>query len=185
MNYSVDSFSSLVSSSDDHVSVVTKPCAQIELISNDPAQVVSDLIAEERGFQARLWSSRMAMVCETAKFMKSLNVIDLGFGDHPYQWEVYLAIDAADRVRGLSNIELDQFDADGMIFYFQSPSYVPFTAAQMKFDFNIAWYASDKRLLKTQKVEAGHNQPLCCPLPFAYVLESQHPIPLMDLEFHA
>jgi|JI9StandDraft_2_1071091.scaffolds.fasta_scaffold46679_4 uncharacterized membrane protein (UPF0127 family) len=115
------------------------------------------------------WYEKMNAVCSTARYFANRNVIDVEFQDGS-QLEVYVAISQIERQRGLSEVAF--IDLDGMLFAYSLPSLVPFTMKAMLMDLDIAWYSADGSVLKFGTYKAGDKTPLCCPLPFSYVLEA-------------
>ena len=126
------------------------------------------------------WRDRMLSLCDTARFFTDMNVLDLKFPNGA-KWEVYVAMSDSERSRGLARINMDHLDADGMLFYFPTPTWVPFTAAEMLFDLHIAWYDENRQMIKQTTVAAGDKCPICSPQAFTWVLESPHPIPALAL----
>lgn len=136
----------------------------------------------EHEIRSIVWRSKMENICETARFFSRLDVIDIGFENSPAMWEVYVAYRPDDRARGLANIEASHLDTDGMLFsYYSSPSYAPFSVAEMLFDLHIAWYDLYGAQIKRQEALAGSSQPIYAPSAYNYVLESANPIPQGNL----
>jgi len=116
-----------------------------------------------------MWEHRMAAVCETASFLINCDVIDISFSNGTTR-EVYVAISKAQRAKGLSCISY--VDLDGMLFYYDQPSFVPFTMAKMEIAIDIAWYDATGTLIKLASFEPGYAHPIFCPKAFSYVLEA-------------
>lgn len=115
------------------------------------------------------WKNKMDAVCETAAFLINCNVIDISFSNGITR-EVYVAISKSQRSKGLSSVSY--IDLDGMLFYYEQPSFVPFTMAKMEMAIDIAWYESDGTLIKLATFEPGYMHPIFCPKAFSYVLEA-------------
>jgi uncharacterized membrane protein (UPF0127 family) len=115
------------------------------------------------------WQSQMDRVVESARLLSSFNVIDVEFVNDKVL-EVYVAITRQERAMGLSTIPY--LDLDGMMFFYDKPSFVPFTMADMGFDLDIGWYDEKGKLIKIERVEAGNTAPVFCPKPFSYVIET-------------
>jgi uncharacterized membrane protein (UPF0127 family) len=121
----------------------------------------------------------MDATVETARFFADCDVIDISFNNGT-SMEVYVAVSAEQRSRGLANIS--SLDLDGMLFYYQRPSYVPFTAEKMLMDIDVAWYDRAGTLLQQMTAEAGMGA-MYCPKAFSYVLEAPvGSIPASDLK---
>lgn len=121
----------------------------------------------------------MSAVQDTARFFADCDVLDISF-ESGHQMEVYVAVSSSQRSRGLASIS--SLDLDGMLFYFDPPSYVPFTAAKMLMDIDIAWYDRAGRLIQMETAKAGSG-PYYCSKPFTYVLEAPvGQIPRADLK---
>lgn len=127
----------------------------------------------------KLWVDHMNKICTSARVFNSLNVIDLPFkGGHSR--EVYVAATAEQRQQGLSGVSL--LDLDGMLFCYDTPTYVPFTAQNMVMNFSIAWFDQNGLLLRSRSVSPGWPSPLLCDRAFSYVLEApMGTIPTTDL----
>lgn len=115
------------------------------------------------------WNNRMSSAVDTARFFADCDVIDISF-DNGSVMEVYVAISPEQRSRGLASIS--SIDLDGMLFYFDKPSYVPFTAEKMVIPIDIAWYAADGTLLALRRNVAPGTGALFSQQPFSYVLEA-------------
>ena len=111
----------------------------------------------------------MAATVDTARFFADCDVIDISF-ENGSVMEVYVAISAEQRTRGLASIA--SIDLDGMLFYFDSPSYVPFTAEKMLMPIDIAWYSDSGDLLSLQRDVAPGTRALYSSRAFSYVLEA-------------
>jgi len=111
----------------------------------------------------------MKIVQDTARLLDKFNVIDVEF-DNGEVLEVYVAMTREERAVGLSTVPY--LDVDGMLFYYETASYVPFTMIDMGFDLDIAWFDSDGTLIKSGTFEAGYSQPIFCSRPFNYVIET-------------
>lgn len=111
----------------------------------------------------------MAHICETARVLSSCNVADIQFDDGSF-FEVYFAMTAEQRKKGLA--WLQDLDLSGMLFCYDQPTIVPFTAKDMLIDLDIAWYNSSGIQLAKKTVVAGDANPICAPDFFSYVLET-------------
>lgn len=122
----------------------------------------------------------MVAVEQSARLLKKLNVIDIEYANGDIL-EVYVALNKEERAIGLSTVPY--LDVDGMLFYYETPSYIPFTMLDMGFDLDIAWYDASGSLLKRGTFEAGYNSPIFCHKPFSYVVETKAgTIPDSDLK---
>lgn len=129
------------------------------------------------------WSLQMEVVDDIARFLSSLNVLDVKLGSS--ELEVFVAMTADQRYRGLAGLSEDHLDeVDGMLFYFPQPSYLPMTVQDMEFDLVVRWFDDKGRLIKSSIALAGDQSPLLCPEPFSYVLEVplSHPQADSDLK---
>lgn len=104
------------------------------------------------------------------RLLGKLNVIDIGFTNGTYL-EVYAAISKEEKSTGLST--LPYLDVDGMMFFYETPSYNPFTMADMGFDLDIGWYDSTGAVIKHGTYEAGYSSPIFSPKPYSYVIETK------------
>lgn len=111
----------------------------------------------------------MQTLCETARFLSSCNVLDIYF-ENGSTLEVYVAASPEQRSAGLANVA--SIDLDGMLFVYDTPSYVPFTMQKMQMDLDIAWYDRAGTLIQLASYQAGFSDPIFCPKPFTYVLEA-------------
>ena len=126
------------------------------------------------------WQSKFDNLCETARYLLNCDVIDISFANGLSR-EVYVAISKEQRAKGLSSVSY--LDLDGMLFYYDMPSFVPFTMSKMEIPIDIAWYDSDGRLLKIATFEPGYSHPIFCPKAFTYVFEAPvGTIPNSDLK---
>jgi uncharacterized membrane protein (UPF0127 family) len=126
------------------------------------------------------WDRKMSAVLESAKFLNKLNVIDIDFVNGS-SLEVYVAMTKEDRSIGLST--LPYLDTDGMMFFYDQPSYNPFTVLDMGFDIDIAWYSRDGKCIKHGTFPAGMDSPIFSPKPYTYVVETlANNLPKSDLK---
>lgn len=115
------------------------------------------------------WNDRMTQLLESASYLNSLNVLEVQFANG--EWlDLYIAATQRERAQGLSNLEA--IDVDGMLFYYDKPSFVPFTMSAMKMDLSIAWYDIDGKLLRHGTYKAGSDSPLFSSTAFSYVIET-------------
>lgn len=119
-------------------------------------------------------------VTESARFLASLNVLDVEFSSG-HVLELYIANNQEQRSRGLSR--LSSLDTDGMMFYYDSTSYRPFTMAEMQFDLDIAWYDEKGYLLDVASFESGYELPVYAKHGFRYAIETPKGVlPFSDLK---
>lgn len=114
------------------------------------------------------WTISMEQVLAKAR-LASADVLDISFADGN-TWEVYVAASQKDRQYGLSYI--DRLDLAGMLFYYETESYIPFTMHGMQFDIDIAWYKKDGKLIQLKTVSKETQDPIFCQEAFTYVLEA-------------
>lgn len=112
---------------------------------------------------------KLKEISESYRFLANLDVIDVIF-ESGHTMDVYVAMNRKTRSRGLSG--LNSLDVDGMLFFFEVATYVPFSMNDMLFDLNIGWYDSTGKLIQSGEYKAGDSQPITCPKPFSYVLET-------------
>ena len=119
-------------------------------------------------------------VTESARFLASLNVLDVEFSSG-HVLELYIANNQEQRSRGLSR--LSSLDTDGMMFYYDSTSYRPFTMAETQFDLDIAWYDEKGYLLDVASFESGYELPVYAKHGFRYAIETPKGVlPFSDLK---
>jgi uncharacterized membrane protein (UPF0127 family) len=119
-------------------------------------------------------------VTESARFLASLNVLDVEFSSG-HVLELYIANNQEQRSRGLSR--LSSLDTDGMMFYYDSTSYRPFTMAEMQFDLDIAWYDEKGYLLDVASFESSYELPVYAKHGFRYAIETPKGVlPFSDLK---
>lgn len=130
--------------------------------------------------ESLLWEENMEALRRTSDFLASCDVLDLKFSNGQI-WEVYVASTMLQRSRGLSEVSF--LNLDGMLFYYEASSYVPFTMTNMRMDIDIAWYDEKGTLIKIGTFTAGHPEPILSSKPFKYVLEAPAgTIPKVNLE---
>lgn len=115
------------------------------------------------------WTNKMQAAIATARLLENFNVIDVSF-DNGEVLEVYVAMSKEEKAIGLATIPY--LDVDGMMFFYDKPSFTPFTVADMGFDLDIAWFDSSGSLIKSGTYKAGSNAPLFSPKPYTYVVET-------------
>jgi uncharacterized membrane protein (UPF0127 family) len=126
------------------------------------------------------WNVQMTAAMKSARLLEKLNVIDIDFINGS-SLEVYVAMNKEERAVGLST--LPYLDTDGMIFFYDQPSYNPFTVLDMGFDIDIAWYSRDGKCIKHGTFPAGMDQPIFSPKPYTYVVETlANSLPKSDLK---
>lgn len=112
------------------------------------------------------WATSMEEIC-TRAILESCNVTDLQFTSG-HRIEVRVALTKAQKVTGLSALrELDM----GMLFYYETPTYIPFTMAETAFDLDIGHYTHEGRLIKAGTHKAYDSSYVTCDRAFSYVLE--------------
>lgn len=111
----------------------------------------------------------MADIQVAARSLAYVDVLDVEFTNGERR-EVYVATTTESRSQGLAN--QPELPVDGMLFVYETPSYVPFTATEMQFDMDIAWYDHMGRVLRCLSVPAGDRTALFSPSAFSYVLET-------------
>jgi len=114
------------------------------------------------------WIQAMNAAVDTALFFDDCDVIDIQFADGSAM-EVYVAVSPEQRARGLASIS--SIDLDGMLFFYETPSHVPFTAKKMLMDIDVAWYNQRGHLIQKLVAKAGQGA-MYCPEAFSYVLEA-------------
>jgi uncharacterized membrane protein (UPF0127 family) len=125
--------------------------------------------------------NKLREVAESYRFLAGLDVLDIKFKSG-HTMDVYVAMDRKTRGRGLAG--LTSLDTDGMLFFFEVATYVPFSMNDMLFDLNIAWYDESGKLIQSGEYKAGDPTPITCPKPFSYVLETPvGMLPTSDLSF--
>ena len=118
---------------------------------------------------SRSWTQKMADIQAAAHSLACADVLDIEFTNGERR-EVYVATTSESRSQGLAHqLELA---VDGMLFVYETPSYVPFTATEMQFDMDIAWYDHTGKILRRLNVPAGDRTALFSPSAFSYVLET-------------
>jgi len=115
------------------------------------------------------WTEKMEATIASARLLENFNVIDISF-DNGEVLEVYVAITKEEKAAGLATIPY--LDVDGMIFFYDKPSFTPFTVADMGFDLDIAWFDENGVLIKSGTYKAGSGTPLFSPKPYTYVVET-------------
>lgn len=115
------------------------------------------------------WTDSMTQLIESASYLNSLNVLEVNFANGVWL-DLYIATNPLERAKGLSNVAA--LDADGMLFYYEKPSFVPFTMKSMKMDLSIGWYDENGQILRHGTYKAGDAQPLFCSQAFSYVIET-------------
>lgn len=94
------------------------------------------------------------------------NTRTIKYQDH--QLEVIVVKSVLDKAKGLSNIELADFEADGMLFVFSDYQVRSFWMRGMRFDLEVLWIKDNKILQidrgvpapgKTDKIERMNSEP--------------------------
>ena len=115
------------------------------------------------------WYNSMSSLCVTLAHLEGYNVLDIEFENGEFR-EVYVASTPQEKSDGLSKIVA--IDLDGMLFCYDSSSYVPFSVESMMMDISIGWYTKNGDLIKMGDYMAGSKGPIFCHTPFNYVLEA-------------
>lgn len=115
------------------------------------------------------WVQAMTAIQTTARSLAYANVLDIEFTNGERR-EVFVAATPESRALGLAH--QPELAVDGMLFVYKTPSYVPFTAVDMRFDMDIAWYDHTGAVLRRLGVVAGDRTALFSPSAFSYVLET-------------
>jgi uncharacterized membrane protein (UPF0127 family) len=115
------------------------------------------------------WYKKMSRLQSSAAYFLTRDVLDVEF-ENGEVLELYVAITQQERSSGLSNISV--LDLDGMMFFYETPSFVPFTMSNMLMDLNIAWYDQAGKLIKSGQFKAEDPTPIFCPSAFSYVIET-------------
>lgn len=116
-----------------------------------------------------IWEQKMEAVVASKRILDKLNVIDVSFIDGQIL-EVYVALSKEERSAGLQSIPY--LDVDGMMFFYEHPSYNPFTMKDVGFDLDIGWYDFAGKLIKKQTCSSGLVSPIFSPRPYSYVIET-------------
>lgn len=128
------------------------------------------------------WIEQLNTVTETAQLIAEANVIDIEFASG-HQLEVYVALSPSEKRSGLAH--LSSIDTDGMLFYYDSATYIPFSMKDMKFDLDIAWFDKLGNLIQHGSYNAGDRIPVVCSRSFNYVLEvPKGTLPVSDLKIN-
>lgn len=126
------------------------------------------------------WIDKMEAVIASGRLLNRLNIIDINF-INGQDLEVYAALDKVEKSIGLSTIPY--LDVDGMIFFYEKPSFNPFTMKDMGFDLDIGWYDASGQCIKRGTFKAGFENPIFSPKPYSYVIETlAGRLPLSDLK---
>jgi uncharacterized membrane protein (UPF0127 family) len=115
------------------------------------------------------WVQAMTDIQTAVRSLACANVLDIEFINGERR-EVFVAATPESRSTGLSH--QSELAVDGMLFVYETPSYVPFTAVDMRFDMDIAWYDHTGTVLRHLSVTAGDRTALFSPSAFSYVLET-------------
>ena len=127
-------------------------------------------------------NDRLEEIASLYSHLNRLNIIDVEFNSG-HSLEVYVALEKADKAKGLSS--LNSIDTDGMLFWYNEPTYRPYSMREMNFDLDIAWYDRNGKLLHSSSHEAGDPNPVTCPYAYHYVLEvPKNTLPISDLKLH-
>jgi len=116
------------------------------------------------------WQFKMDAVIASNFLLKNMNVIDITF-TNGQELEVYVALNQRERSIGLSTIPY--LDVDGMLFYYEKPSYNPFSVKDMGFDLSIGFYNELGECVKSGDYPAGDGMPIYSPKKYSYVVETR------------
>ena len=111
----------------------------------------------------------MAEICDKARTLLSCNVAEVEFDDGTF-FEVYFAITPEQRKKGLAF--MSELDLGGMLFCYDTPTYVPYSMRDTLINLDIAWYDEKGQLLQKGGYFKQVESPITCPYPFSYVLET-------------
>lgn len=84
---------------------------------------------------------------------------------------VELADEYESRIQGLS--DRDDLDCDGMLFDHREPSFVPMTAARMRFPLQVQWFDTEGNNVGVEHMEPGQYGPFWSKAAARYVLETK------------
>lgn len=115
------------------------------------------------------WKDQINNICEIAKVLSSCNVAEIEFENGTF-FEVYFAMTAQQRKTGLSCIS--EIDLTGMLFCYDEPTFIPFSMQNTLIPLDIAWYDEKGTLLQMGTYKPLTSEPICCPVPFSFVLET-------------
>jgi len=115
------------------------------------------------------WNKKMQAAIDSERLLKNFNVIDLKF-ENGEILEVYVAITKEEKSIGLST--MPYLDIDGMMFFYDKPSFTPFTVMDMGFDIDIGWFDESGDLIKSATYKAGSKSPIFSPKAYTYVVET-------------
>lgn len=125
---------------------------------------------------------QLSDITEKALYLQGLDVVDVKFKSG-HSLEVFVASSPDQRIRGLSNLE--HIPTDGMLFYYPSGTYKPFSVKEMAFDLDIGWYDAGGKLLDVRNCVAGDSRPVVTARKFNYVIEtSSKVLPFSDLDLN-
>ena len=126
------------------------------------------------------WFEDLTRISDLAAYVSKLDIVEVAFGSG-HLLELYAAHRPVEKVRGLSG--LGSLDTDGMIFFYPTPTYKPFTMRDTRFDLDVAWYSDTGVLLDMQSYVAFDTKPVVTAQKFSYVIEaSPGMIPNTDLK---
>jgi uncharacterized membrane protein (UPF0127 family) len=115
------------------------------------------------------WEEKMDAIIASKRILDKLNVIDISFTGGQLL-EVYVAISKEERSSGLQSIPY--LDVDGMMFFYDKPSFNPFTMKDVGFDLDIGWYDIGGVCIKRGTYNSGLDAPIFSPKPYSYVIET-------------
>lgn len=129
------------------------------------------------------WKEDFDKVLELASFLQRSNVADIEFSSG-HVLEVRLALTKDERVRGLAF--LNELDLSGLLFCYDTPTYIPYTMKDTNHDLDIAWFDEDGKLIQSGTYKARSTEHITCPSAFSYVLETPAgTLPAGDIKFKA
>lgn len=119
-------------------------------------------------------------VTDKAAYLEHLDVVDVNFTSG-HGLEVFVASTDIQRSRGLGDLE--EIPTQGMLFFYSTATYKPFTMKDMAFDLDFGWYDSEGKLLDIQQHKAGSTAPVVTANKYNYVIEAvSGMLPLADIE---
>lgn len=116
------------------------------------------------------WLYGIDRITENIKYLNNLNVLDVSFHSG-HSLELYVAIKDEEHIRGLSNLE--DITLDGMLFVYDKPTYLPFTAKDMLFDMDIAWFDENGRIIDSRFIPAGQKELVTVQQQYSFAIETK------------
>lgn len=113
-----------------------------------------------------MWEDQMQDVINNY-ILSSFTVMDLEFSSQ-HRVEVFMAMTTQQKTQGLSL--MDTVDK-GMLFYYETPTYIPFTMKDTRVDLDIGHYDAAGKLIQSASYEAHSDTLITSPRAFSFVLE--------------